>query len=208
MMIRRMICGLALALVSVANLNADVIARFDDDSGALNAVDILPSAEIATGVSTLGVSQTGLANFTNPSTWPVGQWDADFNLAKFVSVTITPDAISTISFTDVTWAKGFFNPTGAEVRTSQDSFASSVASTGDLGNTGGEIAFDLSSLAPATSATEFRFYFSGASAFSDLATVNGNGLTFNGTVVAVPEPSSCLALLAFGGLAGFVRRRR
>lgn len=204
---RKIFLGLLLVVGAVTQVNADIVARFDDDSGLLNAVNPLPAVEVISGVSAGDVTQSGLAAFTNVATWPVGTWDATLNLSKFVGVTITPDVGTTMDFTDAIWDKGFFNGTAGEVRTSLDGFASGLPGTGSFANTGGDITFDLSSLTGVTSPVEFRFFFTGAGAFTDLATVNGNGLTFNGTVTAVPEPFSCLALLSVTGLLGLVRRR-
>lgn len=193
-------CASGVALAA----QGEIIVQLDDD-GTANSGNPLPVLVSAAGVNSSPATQSGLGSWSNATAWPVGQWtSATLDPTKYVTVTITPDAGTTISYEDVVWDKGFFGPDidDGAVRTSLDGFTSDLATGVD---DGADITFDLSALSGVTSGVEFRFYFtnSGSPSWSDLSTANGSGLTFNGTVI--PEPGS-LALLILSGT--FMLRRR
>jgi len=131
--------------------------------------------------------------------------------AQFTSFTLTPDAGMLLSVDTITYDYASYGQAEAgsgylvTIRTSADGFATDLASA-STSVTSARLTLDTSALGTLTSATEFRVYAAAIDANggnrwfdlvgSDVAT--DAGLIVDGTVTAVPEPSSSLLL----GLAG------
>ena len=164
--------------------SSNVIAVFDDDSGTLNSVDPLPAVFVDSGLAVSDATQVGLAAFTNPGTWPVGTWAADYDPEIYVTITVTPGDGNQIDFGTVSWFPGFFNSTAGGIRTSLDSFATDVA-VANIQEFPAPTTFDISALTGVSEPVELRIYFSGAGTFSDLGTAGtSSGLIFTGNVAS------------------------
>ena len=160
----------------------NILAIFDDDSGILDSADPLPAVIVDDGITVSDATQVGLANFTNPGTWPVGTWAAGYDPDVYVTITVTPDEGNQIDFGSVSWSSGFFNSTGGGIRTSLDGFATDVA-VPDIQAFPTPTTFDISSLNGVSEPIEFRIYFTGAGSFSDLGTAGApSGLAITGSV--------------------------
>ncbi|MGB7328889.1 MAG: PEP-CTERM sorting domain-containing protein [Rubripirellula sp.] len=168
---------------------------------------------VATGVSSLGVSTNGLAQYGGFDQLVVaGANNESFiNFAKFFSFTITPDANATVDFDDFTY-NSTIGPNGSDPGPTIFALRSSIGSfSSDIGtaNGSGATTIDLTDAAfqGVTSPIEFRLFVQGAQ--SGDSTFRLENFAFNGTVnvAAVPEPSS-IALVALGGAGAFLRIRR
>lgn len=212
------VCFAAVGLMASAAAHGDIVANFNtNDVDVDGPADPLPTTEVIAGVTSSSLTQVGLAGFAaEDGGWAIGGWGTTFNDNIYVTATITPDATTLIDFTDVVWDKGFFNVDSSVIRADLNgdgTFTDISSGVGSFANDGGDITYDLSSLTGISSATEFRFFFAGAGIFSDLAVASGDGnegntgLTFNGTVSAIPEPTS-LGFLSLVGLGLLSRRRR
>ncbi|KAA1261864.1 PEP-CTERM motif protein [Rubripirellula obstinata] len=137
------------------------------------------------------------------------------DFTRFFGFTITPIGGSTINFSDFTYTGFETLAAGATEGASKFALRSDIIGFGGGGDIGvadldGET-IDLSGAAyqNITSPVEFRLYIQaedGADT-SPNSTYSLDSFAFNGTVVAIPEPSS-FALFAFGGVAVVARRRR
>jgi len=183
-----------------------------------NAItDLNPSASnpYATGqVVDAGITATGIGR--GPTTaaesaanrYAARGWNAAaFDTNKYFTFTLTPNAGNAINLTNFIYT-GQASGTGPSFfafRSSLDTFTNNIGTP-----LAGGATIDLSG-APfqnLTSASEFRLY--GWNASSTAGTFSVNDFTFNGTITAVPEPTS-LALLGIAGCAGLVaayRRRK
>ncbi|MEP4078664.1 PEP-CTERM sorting domain-containing protein [Haloferula sp.] len=111
--------------------------------------------------------------------------------------------ISTLDFNAVRSSNGSSN---YFVRSSLDAFASDLA---DATIPGGAVSqISLGSAFDSVETVEFRFYlYNRASTSNGSSSVTLDDIEFNGTVVAIPEPSSAMLILGGAGLA-LLRRRR
>lgn len=130
---------------------------------------------------------------------------------NYFQFTVTPVANFTVSLTSLSFgyreSGTSTGPTAFAVRSSSDSYAADLA-VGALtnsdntwhssGNTSVTLTF--------TSATTFRIYASGAA--SATPTLRMDDLTLNGSVAAVPEPTTVAAALGLAALGAAWRRRR
>jgi len=152
-------------------------------------------------------------------------WDLATALSNdyYYSVTIAPDAVSSLTFSSATFetfsqnddrtfylfsdASGFneLDVLGSFVQTSTGAGANGTAHTIDLSSSG---------LTGITSATEFRLYFTNevtASTFEDsgfrASGAGSNFVSFDGSVAPIPEPTAAL-LFCSAAAMGLLRRRR
>lgn len=222
------LAGLALA----ASAQAQLIVAFNDATTATTAASTL-NADLTSAVLGFGAGldkpktqvftsgvQFGVNGDPQGSAWTL-QNAIDNNY--YYSLTITPDAGSEVDFDSVvlstyaqTAAKDFYLFSSVTGFTAADSLGT-VAQPG-IGAGAPGVANTISlagaGLDSVSSAIEFRVYFTAATAntFNDSgfkATASGNNFVeVNGTVSAIPEPSSfALMAGALGGIA-LLRRRR
>lgn len=153
------------------------------------------------GYATDSALQLNPNNFNSAAAAVVGN--------AYFTFEVTPDASQTINLSSLTFnaARGGGPTRGYDVRSSIDGFASTLG-TADLLTqrpTFTAVSIDLSGsqFSGLTTATEFRVYVYTPSIGSS---VEFDDIELNGTVTAVPEPSSGL-LAALGGLL-LARRKR
>jgi hypothetical protein len=147
----------------------------------------------------IGINGNSANDRYNANSWNTPTLDVD----AYFDFTLTPSVGNLISFESFVYtgqASGT-GPNSFSFRSSTDSF------TADIGTptvTGATISLAGSQFQNLSSATTFRLYGWGASASA--GTFSVNEFTFNGSVSAVPEPSS-IALLSLVGIGGFALRR-
>ena len=118
---------------------------------------------------------------------------------NYFTLKLTPDAgnsLNLLNFVYTGQASGT-GPTAFAFRSSIDTFASDI---GTPTATGATISLLSGSFQNLSSATEFRLYGWGAS--GSTGTFSVNDFAFNGSITAVPEPSS-IALVGLMCCAGF-----
>ncbi len=159
----------------------------------------------ATGIGRgSGIGGTNANDRYNANGWN----SASLDLNDYFNFTITPSFGYVINFTNFmyTGQASATGPSSFRFRSSADNYAGDIGMPTAIGTT-------ISLTAPAyqalTSPIQFRLYGFGAS--GGAGTFSVNDFTFNGDVVAVPEPMSLvLCGLACGGLLTkrMLRRRR
>lgn len=129
--------------------------------------------------------------------------------SNYFEFTLTPDAGYTFSATSLTFGyrATATGPTNFAVRSSADAYASNLTSgtiTGDsTWRSAGTLSITLSGM---NTATTFRILGSGAS--SSLGTLRVDDVTINGSVTAIPEPSTYAVILGVMVLTSAIIRRR
>lgn len=146
-----------------------------------------------------GISGSNANNRYNASGWN----SASLNLDDHFSFTISADAGFEIDFENFVYtgqASGT-GPTSFAFRSSIDNFTANI---GTPTSTGATVSLAGASFQNLTTPVTFRLYGWGASAAA--GTFSVNNFTFNGTVSAVPEPTS-LILFGIASVGGFAFRR-
>jgi len=222
---RLLLCSLLGASFST-HANADILAGYAFDSGSVSSTD----SEVLSTAGTFGAG-SGIAPNYAASNWArvssdqtgTGNGDNSIGVAiganEFHSFTLTPQTGNVLNLSSLTFDAAFyggasgFNASFA-LRSSVDSFASTIGSifVAPAQNTStptfGSHSIDLSGVVfqGLSSSIEFRIYI--------FDNTSGNGrylgldnVVLNGSLSAVPEPSTYAALS--GGVIGlFVALRR
>ncbi|MSU51531.1 MAG: PEP-CTERM sorting domain-containing protein [Opitutus sp.] len=161
---------------------------------------------VAVGLTVTGIGRgTGISGSNsndryNASGWNSGSWATN----DYFTWTVTPNSgyqlsLASFAYTGQTSGTG---PTSFEFRSGVDGFSSSIGTATATGTT---ITLSSGSFQGLTTSLEFRLYGWGAS--SSGGTFSVNDFTFNGTVSAVPEPSTYAALAGAAALGlAFWRR--
>jgi MprA protease rhombosortase-interaction domain-containing protein len=212
---KRLCCIAALLVALTQGVGAIIIATYDftGETGNQTTTAFDSSYGVTAGGITrgAGLSSAALLNSMNSRQWTnSGSPDTgdyyQFTLAPLTGYTWD---LTSLVFGEIGNSTG---PTGVEVRTSLDSFATSTSLGSQTISPGvqGILAFDLSSLADISSGQTLTVriygYNASNSGNSEWALNNGTngGLTVAGNLV--PEPGSALLLVA-AGAAGLCRRR-
>ncbi len=196
----------AAILVQWDGSNGPSVSAKDLGSGIGSALDLTRGA---------GLNQATGGTF-NSSGFTV---DADLSAAiaanDYLSFGLSPSSGSIIDFSNIVVEldRSPTGPTTVDLFSNVDGFASSLSSFATP-DPGALLTFDISALTGISAPIEFRIYGYGATGSSgtmdieaDLIDGTATGLQINGTVSAVPEPSSIAIVgLATGILA--IRRRR
>ena len=136
-------------------------------------------------------------------------WTGTAPGSNYFEFTLTPNAGYTFSATSMTFGyrATATGPTNFAVRSSADAYAADLISgtiTGDsTWRSAGTLSITLSGI---NTATTFRILGSGAS--SSLGTLRVDDVTVNGSVTAVPEPSTYAAILGVVVLTSVIIHRR
>ena len=146
-----------------------------------------------------GISGNAGDNRYNATSWNTTALDAN----EYFTFTLTPNSgfqLNLVSFVYVAQASGT-GPTSFSFRSSTDSFGSSIDTPT---STGATISLSSGSFQSLTGSTEFRLYAWGGTG----GTFSVNSFTFNGSLSAIPEPSTYAAIFGALALAGTVWHRR
>ena len=216
-----------LAFAATAAHGATLVGFSDGTNSPASATTIEPgivSGSLAFGPGLIKTDNGANEFFVGGD--PVGSnWDlADaLNGDYYYSVTITPNATSSLSFTGATFETFsqnddrtfylFSDVTGFAEGDVLGSFLQSSTAAGAAG-TAHTIDLSGSGLTSLTSTTEFRLYFTNedsANIYEDsglrASGTGANFVLFDGSVSSIPEPSAAL-LLGAACLMGLTRRRR
>jgi len=225
----------AFASIVIAGLfhpnvsQAAVLVTYDI-AAANAAVDSTLTPTAASGITAGDLSLTGVTPVSISGSFAATGWGVDPtpDLGKYIEFTVTPTTGNQITFgtLDGTFWRAAGNPVATfhaadkfELRSSADSFGSTIGSVADLLHTGDAVqtalSFDLSSLGTRSQGTTFRLYgYNEANPFNaglgNSVSLDGTGgnLFLNGTVSPVPEPYSIALVTAFGLFGfGLIRRR-
>lgn len=150
----------------------------------------------------MGINGDNANNRYSANNWNTSALDIN----DYFTLKLTPDAGNSLNFINFVYtgqASGS-GPTAFAFRSSIDTFISDIGTPTATGTT---ISLSSGSFQNLSSATEFRLYGWGAS--GSTGTFSVNDFTFNGSVTAVPEPTS-IALVSLMCCTGFVAafRRR
>lgn len=160
------------------------------------------SSLTATGIGRgAGISGSNATDRYTATGWNSASLDAN----DYFTWTITPTGGATLNLTSFVYtgqASGT-GPTTFSFRTSADSFSTGL---GTATATGATITLTGGAFQGLSSALEFRLYGWGASSAS--GTFSVNDFTFNGSVSAIPEPSTYAALAGASALGLSIWRRR
>jgi len=184
---------------------------------------------IAASTLTLsGVTPAGNGNRFGGSGWfDAGNTLAGSTLAEavagnnFIQFVVAPTSGSfTATSLDFIWDRSSTGPSAVALRSSVDGFASDLGSVTGMISGGAATAtlrtIAISGLNDVSSATTFRLYgfnataTTGTGGFDTVTGLTTPNVIFNGTITAVPEPTS-IALVSLIGCAGLVsayRRRK
>jgi hypothetical protein len=209
--------GIALA---VQSSYAQIIAAWDvQGTGTSDNTGLTPTT-LTSNVSVSGLGRTGVTWVNAGNSFNSNSWNTTntFNASDdYINFTITPDAGYQVTYTSLQFAMN-----GSNTAPSQGRWGYSI-------NGGTFTTFDFTLTNSASSNTwdfadfttslpvEFRFWAYGTTAINGgtsaaggtvrIANVSGNDLVLNGSVAAIPEPST-YALIALGlGALYFLRRK-
>lgn len=186
---------------------------------------VFNNANVAAASLTLGAGVTGAANshrFGGSNWFNAGDTSAGSTLAQavtgndFIQFAATPNSGFHLTATSLvfSWERSSTGPSSLTLRSSLDGFASDLGAITGLGaslTTGNTLS--ISGVSNVAAATTFRLYgFGGTNTLgtggfdTNVSTTN---VVFNGSITAVPEPTS-IALVSLMCCTGFVAafRRR
>jgi len=200
---------------------ADVIVAFVPEAGGppspwADAAGTPSATTLHPNVTASVLDRVGGAEQGQDSTAVYPGWAlSTVTTGDYTSFTVTPSAGYAMTFDSLTYAlESYGAMNDAEgytmsIRTSLNGFTSAIATQTIRNMSAGVFDLNLSPLADdVTGPVEFRISIRNnflAPGRADLTAING-GLVLNGSVEAVPEPTS--GLLAGAGLAGLWWRRR
>jgi len=216
--------------IAQAQIVQYTISNGTGTSTSLSATTTDPGVNVSSLTSAGSLTTSG-SQITVPGTFTFGTWGAGASpdTTKYIDFSITPTAGNQVAYSTISFAVGArMNVAhGADLwdlQYSLDGFGTagtqlgstitvSLAGSGFRGNTTLVNNLDISAIGTQTGTVTFRLFgYDDTSAGSHVAGLVGTGnanlgggqeLTVNGTVSAVPEPSSYAAV--FGALAfGFV----
>ena len=163
---------------------------------------------VAAGLTVSGIGRgTGINGDNANNRYSANNWNTPaLDINDYFTLKLTPDAGNSLSLTNFVYtgqASGT-GPTAFAFRSSIDTFVSDI---GTPTATGATISLSSGSFQNLSSATEFRLYGWGAS--GSTGTFSVNDFTFNGSVTAVPEPTSIalVSLMCCTGFVAAIRRR-
>ncbi len=234
MKLKPLVYTAALAVFSLsfnASVQADVLAEYTFDGASLASSDASTSwatSDISngTGLPSISDSISGTEGTPAPGIEiTFGGFDyadigASLTANGYYTFTVTPDAGTELSFTDLTF--DMFKSSGAGATVSATLFSSidGFATTGDAIGAGTlvggaeqsgsflERTISLSTLATVTTATEFRLYLDDGGANNDANLFRLDNIILNGDTSPIPEPASAALVLGLGALGLMARRRR
>lgn len=224
-------CTAAFAVLSLsinASVQAAVLAEFTFDGSSLASSDASTSwgtSDISNGA---GVPMTisGTEGAPAPAIgitfgeFDYATLDASLSAGGYYTFTVTPDAGTQLSFTDLTFdmfkSSGASATVSATLFSSIDGFATTTDAVGAatlVGGAGESGSFQnrsitLSSLATVSTVTEFRLYLDDGGANNNANLFRLDNIILNGDASPVPEPASAALLLGLGALGLMARRRR
>ncbi|WFB36346.1 PEP-CTERM sorting domain-containing protein [Kiritimatiellota bacterium B12222] len=219
---------LFLSLFITAALQADVLAEYtftDSSFASTDASTSWTTSDLGNGV---GLPLTVSATEGNPAPGieiTFGGFDyADLSASLvangYYSFTITPDAGTELTFTDLTFEmykqSGATATVSATIFSSIDGFATTgdAIGAGELVGGGEQSGFFLgrtvvlSSLPTVSTATEFRIYLDDGGANNSSNEFRLDNIVLNGTASVIPEPSSILLMLGASLVFMVTARRR
>ncbi len=209
-MMKSLFSFLALSLVVLAagSANADIIfANPIIGANPSNSNPYTTGQIIHSNIQSASLSRgSGVIGATGANRYNASRWNSSsLDLNKYYAFTMKAASNHAINFSSFTYtASGAPRPPQFfEIRTSVDGFTSSVAVPTTLG--GGTFSLASPQLQDLQGTVEFRLYAWGAGNAG--STFGINDFVFEGTIYAVPEPSS-LALVGMSSVFYFARRRR
>jgi hypothetical protein len=201
---------IALATLAVANTSFGAVIFTNEITGTNpnTANPYTTGQTFDANITVTGIGRgAGITGANANDRYNANSWNTvALDPTAYFTFTLTPNALYEIDYTSFVY-------TGQASGTGATSFAFRSNAGGDnfttnLGTptaTGATINLSGPAFQNVTTAIEFRLYGWGASASG--GTFSVNSFTFNGDVVAIPEPSRAL-LLGIGGLGLIFRRRR
>lgn len=221
------LAAIVFASISNASSYAAIVLQYNTAASTDNPSLAPASADAAVTATNLSAG-SGLTA-ANGSTYNWNQWDpASVSFADAVAAndfwtwgfTVSGNATVALEDFDIRLDRSGTGPDDFEIQASVNGGAGVSLLTHDFGDSASGVDFTAVSLAALPTLnngdsvvfTMAAFNSEGTGGTFDLETVDFGGsdpraLRINGTVTAVPEPSS-LALLAVAGVAGAIRRRR
>ena len=219
----------ATFVVGIASqIQADILLAwntFGNTGTETSEPSVLNDANMASSSLTLGPGVTGSANanrFGGNNWFNTGDTAGGSTLAQafagndFIQFTVSPNAGFSFTATSLvfSWDRSASGPSSLVLRSSLDGFGSNLGSvTGLIDSLSTGNTLSISGVSNVSSATTFRLYgFGGTGTAGTGGFDTGSSTTnvvFNGSVSAVPEPTS-IALVCLIGCSSlsFANRRR
>jgi hypothetical protein len=183
------------------------------------------TASSAVAANSSAANVFGFATWTTGATNGSNTFSGALDLTRYYEFTLTPQIGYSLSLTDISFDAGrsATGPRQFAIRSSSDSYASNIAgtATGVVSTVGGNLfqftdnastnliagqSITMSAFTNLTTALTLRIYAFNAEAGT--GTFRIDNLAINGTVSAIPEPSTYAAIFGALALAGVVVHRR
>jgi hypothetical protein len=206
----RIVIVLGCCVGGGAALHAQIVVySFTGNTAAATSSNAFITASTFTGSNSATLSNSSPVYSAGTGSYSITQsgWTGTTPGSNYFEFTITPSAGHSVSLTSISFGSRSTTtgPTAYSFRSSADGYGSSLT-TNSLTNDGNWQASGTQSISLTfTGTTTFRLYANGASSAG--GTLRVDDFTLNGSVSAIPEPSTYAAIFGATALVGTIWHR-
>lgn len=211
---KKLLAVVAAGVLGTQAVNADLLVAWDfaglSGITAGSVTSNVAAVDMADTSAMLVSRGSGLTAASNTGGYSANNWTtaASIDLTDYFEFNLLADAGFTFSVTQLVFnvrRTGTSAPSTYEVRSSEDGFASSLASLVNTGTTTSNFLVNVSSAA--SSSLSYRFYGWNATAASGNMNLGGTGNDIAAFGTVIPEPGT-VAMMGLGLLALLHHRRK